>query len=212
MASLIADVAEANQKLPRRSAPRCQAEQEAVNKALVDVQSARDAATTAQQQVDASAQGVKDATAAIAAAQQRFDTFAAATYVNGPSASMVLAGDPQEMLSNAAASQTLALSSQKVIADLQKARTEQVNKESAARWPKAGRPGRRRRGRRARTPRVGADPGPADLPRPAVGDRPACGRTQDRAGQAGRRPQLVGPGRQPVRGASGRPTRGRRLR
>ncbi|HNF05680.1 MAG TPA: NlpC/P60 family peptidoglycan endopeptidase RipA [Mycobacterium sp.] len=135
MASLIADVAEANQKLQEIGA-KVQAEQEAVNKALVDVQSARDAATTAQQQVDASAQGVKDATAAIAAAQQRFDTFAAATYVNGPSASMVLAGDPQEMLSNAAASQTLALSSQKVIADLQKARTEQVNKESAARLAK----------------------------------------------------------------------------
>ena len=50
---------------------------------------------------------------------------------------MVLAGDPQEMLSNAAASQTLALSSQKVIADLQKARTEQVNKESAARLAKS---------------------------------------------------------------------------
>ena len=151
MASLIADVAEANQKLQEIGA-EVQAEQEAVNKALVDVQSARDAATTAQQQVDASAQGVKDATAAIAAAQQRFDTFAAATYVNGPSASMVLAGDPQEMLSNAAASQTLALSSQKVIADLQKARTEQVNKGvRGAAGQKAGRPGRRRRGRRART-------------------------------------------------------------
>lgn len=135
LAALIADVAEANQRLQDIGA-KVQAEQESVNKALVDVQSARDAAVTAQQQVDVSAQAVKDAGAAITAAQQRFDTFAAATYVNGPSASLVMAGNPQEIISSATAGQTLALSSQKVIADLQQARTEQVNKESAARLAK----------------------------------------------------------------------------
>jgi peptidoglycan DL-endopeptidase RipA len=68
--------------------------------------------------------------------QQRFDTFAAATYVNGPSDSYLTATDPADILSTAAAGQTLSVSSQQVITNLQRARTEQVNKESAARLAK----------------------------------------------------------------------------
>ncbi len=135
LAALIADVAEANQRLQDVGA-KVQAEQESVNKALVDVQSARDAASAAGEQVDASVQAVKDANAAIADAQKRFDVFAASTYVNGPSAALVLAANPDEILSSASAGQTLAVSSQQVMADLQRARTEQVNKESAARLAK----------------------------------------------------------------------------
>ena len=41
---------------------------------------------------------VDDANAAITAAQQRFDTFAAATYVNGPSGSYLTAADPADIL------------------------------------------------------------------------------------------------------------------
>ena len=82
------------------------------------------------------AQRVEDANTAIAAAQQRFDTFAAATYVNGPSNSYLTASDPADILNTAAAGQTLSVSAQQVIADLQRARTEQVNKESAARLAK----------------------------------------------------------------------------
>jgi peptidoglycan DL-endopeptidase RipA len=135
LGALIADVADANQRLQDVGA-KVQAEQESVNKALVDVQTARDAATAADAQVDASAQAVKDANAAIADAQKRFDVFAASTYVNGPSASLVLAANPDEILSSASAGQTLAVSSQQVMDDLQRARTEQVNKESAARLAK----------------------------------------------------------------------------
>ena len=135
LAALVADVAEANQRLQDVGA-KVQAEQEAVNKALVEVQDARDAAATAQQQVDASGQAVKDAEAAIVAAQKRFDTFAAATYVNGPAGALVMATDPDEIISSATAGQTLAVSADQVMTDLQRARTEQVTKESAARLAK----------------------------------------------------------------------------
>ncbi len=135
VASLVAAVANANQKLQDLGAS-VQTQQESVNKALVDVQNARDAAATAQHQVDVSRQAVQDADAAITAAQKRFDTFAAATYVHGPSSSYLTASDPADMLDTAATGQALAISTQQVMTDLQRARTEQLNKESAARLAK----------------------------------------------------------------------------
>src|SRR5262245_47536237 len=135
LGELVAAVANANQKLQDLGAA-IQAQQESVNKAIVDVQTARDNAATAQQEVEASGQRVTEANAAIAAAQKRFDTFAAATYVNGPSNSYLTATDPADILSTAAAGQTLSATSQQVITNLQRARTEQVNKESAARLAK----------------------------------------------------------------------------
>jgi peptidoglycan DL-endopeptidase RipA len=133
--SLVAAIANVNQKLHDLGAA-VQAKQESVNKAIVDVQTARDNAEAAQRDVDASRRAVDDSTAAIASAQQRFDTFAASTYVNGPSSSYLTAADPADIIDTAAAGQTLATSAQHVVADLQRARTEQVNKESAARLAK----------------------------------------------------------------------------
>ncbi len=135
VATLVAAVANADQKLQELGAA-IQTQQEAVNKAIVDVQDARDAAATAQQEVDASQQGIDDANTAISEAQKRFDTFAAATYVSGSSGSYLTASDPGDIVSAAATGQTLAVSSDKVIADLQRARTEQVNRQSAARLAK----------------------------------------------------------------------------
>ena len=135
LGALVAAVANVNQKLEDLGAA-IQAKQESVNKAIVDVQTARDNAAAAQRELDASGQRVKDANTAIAAAQDRFDTFAAATYVNGPSSSYLTASDPSDILNTAATGQTLAVSTQQVISDLQRARTEQVNKESAARLAK----------------------------------------------------------------------------
>jgi cell wall-associated NlpC family hydrolase len=132
LAALVADVAEANQRLQDVGA-RVQLEQESVNKAIVEVQAARDAAALAQQQVDASKQAVKDADAAIIEAQKRFDTFAAAIYVNGPSSSLVLAQTPDAIIATASARQTLALSSQEVMAGLRQAQTNAVNSDAAAR-------------------------------------------------------------------------------
>ena len=135
MARLIADVAQANQRLQDLGA-QVQTEQESVNKAVVDVETARDNAAAAQHEVEASEQGVKDANAAIAAAQKRFDRFAVASYVNGPSDSYLKATSPDDIIATAAAGQTLAVSSRQVLDNLQRARTEQVNKDSAARLAK----------------------------------------------------------------------------
>ncbi|GAT09531.1 NLP/P60 protein [Mycolicibacterium novocastrense] len=135
LAALVAAVADADQRLQDLGA-EIQQQQESVNKAILDVQTARDNADAAQHEVDASRQRVEDANIAIEQAQKRFNSFAAATYVNGPSDSYLTAGDPAEVIKTAAAGQTLAISSQQVIADLQRARTEQVNRESAARLAK----------------------------------------------------------------------------
>jgi cell wall-associated NlpC family hydrolase len=135
LATLVAAVANADQKLQDLGAA-IQAKQESVNKAIVDVQTARDNAAAAQREVEASRQRLEEANTAIASAQQRFDTFAAATYVNGPSDSYLTAADPADILDTAATGQTLSVSSQKVIDDLQRARTELVNKDSAARLAK----------------------------------------------------------------------------
>jgi peptidoglycan DL-endopeptidase RipA len=135
LGALIANVARANQRLEDLSA-EIQSEQESVNKALVDVETARDNVTAADHDVEVSRQSVTDANAAIAAAQRRFDTFAAATYMNGPSGSYLTATSPEDIIATESASRTLATSSETVMANLQRARTEQVNKESAARLAK----------------------------------------------------------------------------
>ena len=135
MAALIANVARANQRLDDLGAA-IETEQQSVNKAMVDVETARDNAEAAERDLEASQQGIKDANAAIAAAQQRFDTFAAATYVNGPSGSYLTATSPEDMIQTETAARTLTASSDAVMANLQRARTGQVNKESAARLAK----------------------------------------------------------------------------
>ncbi|MEO6792190.1 MAG: NlpC/P60 family peptidoglycan endopeptidase RipA, partial [Mycobacterium sp.] len=135
IAALINDVAEANQQLQNLGA-QIQEEKESVNKALVELQAARDDSAAAQHDVEAGREAITDADAAIVAAQQRFNTFAASTYVNGPSDSYLTATDPSEMIAAAAAGKTLALSSQQALDNLKRARTEQLNKESAARLAK----------------------------------------------------------------------------
>ncbi|MEB3983876.1 NlpC/P60 family peptidoglycan endopeptidase RipA [Mycobacterium sp. 663a-19] len=135
LAALIANVAKANQRMQDLSA-EIQTAQESVNKALVDVEIARDNEAAAARDLEASQQGVKDANAAIAAAQRRFNTFAAATYMNGPSGAYLTATSPDEMIATETAARTLTASSRAVMDNLQRARTEQVNKESAARLAK----------------------------------------------------------------------------
>src|ERR1700739_3129864 len=135
MAKLSADVAQANQRLQDLGA-QIQTEEESVTKAVVDVEPARDSAAAAQHEVEAGEQGVKNANAAIVAAQKRFDRYAVASYVNGPSDSYLKAASPDDIIATAAAGQTLAASSRQAMDNLQRARTEQVNKESAARLAK----------------------------------------------------------------------------
>jgi peptidoglycan DL-endopeptidase RipA len=135
MAKLIADVAQANQRLQDLNA-QIQTEEESVNKAVVDVETARDNATAAQHDVETSQQSVKNADAAITSAQSRFDRFAVASYVNGPSDGYLTVASPDDMIATAAAGKALAVSSQQVLDNLQRARTEQLNKDSSARLAK----------------------------------------------------------------------------
>jgi len=134
-ATLIADVAQANQRLQDLHA-QIQTEEESVNKAVVDVETAREKAAAAQLDVAASQASVKNADAAIAAAQKRFDRFAVASYVNGPADGYLTAKNPDDMIATAAAGQALAASSQQVMDNLRRAHTEQLNKESTARLAK----------------------------------------------------------------------------
>ena len=102
IAALVAAVADANQKLQDLGAA-IQAQQESVNKALVDVQTARDTAAAAQQRGRRQPGGAsRTPTPRSPPRSERFDTFAASTYVNGPSASYVTATDPADILDTAA--------------------------------------------------------------------------------------------------------------
>ncbi len=132
MATLIANVADANQKLETIRAA-VQTRQEAVNKAIVALQTARDQVEAAKADVAASQREVGDANAAIAEAQKRFDAFAAASYINGPATSYLTATTPDEFIATASAGEALSISAKQTLTDLMRARTEKVNKESAAR-------------------------------------------------------------------------------
>src|ERR1044072_416641 len=70
--SLVAAIADVNQKLAELGA-NIQAQQESVNKAIVDVQNARDSAAAAAQEVDASKRAVDDAGAAVTSGQRKCD-------------------------------------------------------------------------------------------------------------------------------------------
>ncbi|RFD25716.1 peptidase M23 [Mycobacterium uberis] len=135
LGTLIADVAKANQRLEDLSAA-IETEEQNVNKALVGVETARNNAAAAEHNFEVSQQSVKDANVAINAAQHRFDSFAAATYMNGPAGSYLTATSPDDIIATATAARTLTASSQAVMTNLQRVRTEQVNKESAARLAK----------------------------------------------------------------------------
>lgn len=132
LATLIADVAQANQRLQDLGA-EVQTQQESVNRALVDVQNARDAAAAAQLEVDSSQEALLASDNAITAAQRQYDEFAVAAYMGGPSGSLLSAASPDEMIDQATAEYALSLSVDQRMEDLQRARVEQVNRESAAR-------------------------------------------------------------------------------
>lgn len=131
LASLIADLAESNQRVAQIGA-EVQARQEGVNKTLVEVTEARDAAQIAQRDVETSERLVADADNAISDAQNRFDDFAVTAYMNGPSGSYLFPDGPDSIIAAASAEQTLALSARQAMVDLERSRLEQLNKASAA--------------------------------------------------------------------------------
>lgn len=132
ISTLVTDLAAANQRLADIGA-EIQGQQEGVNKALLEVANAREAAASARRDVEISERELAETTTAIAGAQRRFDEFASATYVNGPPQALLSASSPEDIISTASADQTLAISHRNALADLQRARTEQANRASAAR-------------------------------------------------------------------------------
>ncbi len=132
MRPLVVDAAEANQRLHDIGAS-IQINQESVNRTLVDVVKARDAADTARREVQSSQNAVEDANAVVAAAQKRFDVAAASTYVNGPPGALFTAASPEDIIATTTAGQRLALSFKTTLINLQRARTKKANTESTAR-------------------------------------------------------------------------------
>ncbi|KRQ26155.1 MULTISPECIES: NlpC/P60 family protein [Mycobacteroides] len=132
MASLITQLADTNQQIEQLTAD-VQTQQESINKGLVDLQDARDNAAAAGQAVEEGQRAVDAANGAIVEAQGKFDRMAAATYMAGPSGSYLTATSPDDVVRLASVTKSVEASSQTVMDNLRRARTEQVNKESQAR-------------------------------------------------------------------------------
>ncbi|ANE81130.1 hypothetical protein A7U43_19200 [Mycobacterium adipatum] len=84
-------------------------EREKVNRAVVGAQQALVEARTAQRAEDAAGTASMAAHRQLERAQDEFDDFAAAAYMNGPSAAGLLGGDPEEVIENAVQMQAISL-------------------------------------------------------------------------------------------------------
>ncbi|MFD4292451.1 NlpC/P60 family protein [Rhodococcus sp. NPDC058505] len=137
--ALIGQVAGADQQL-RALDDAVAIKREDVNRALVDLQNARDAAGAAADAVGTTLQALRDAGDQITAAQVRFDEFAANTYRQGTGvaslASFIGSTGPGDILDRAQLLRVLATKKDAVLDGLQRARTAEANKNSAAREAK----------------------------------------------------------------------------
>ncbi|MGY4649422.1 peptidoglycan DL-endopeptidase RipA [Mycobacterium sp. URHB0021] len=140
LAQMVTTLADAEQQLSDVGAA-IQTRQDQVNKAIIEVQSARHLADQASRNVVDSHRAVIAATAAITSAQQRFDQFALADYVNGPPASYLTAASPEDLIEADSQQQTLAQSFVVALSTLQRARTEpasQAATQPSNWWPVGG--------------------------------------------------------------------------
>lgn len=136
---LINQVATANQQLARLD-DEVAIRREDVNKALVDLQTARDEAAAAGVQVDQSQQALRDAGTQIDQARKRFTDYAVSSYTKGRNvaslSSFFGADGPEDILDRAQMMRMLSASQKAVLENLERARTEQANRDSAAREAK----------------------------------------------------------------------------
>ncbi|MGK2868165.1 NlpC/P60 family peptidoglycan endopeptidase RipA [Mycolicibacterium frederiksbergense] len=130
LAVLTAAVAEANQHVADIGAD-IQHQQESVNRALVEVASAREALSGAHRRTAESEKALADSQTNIDAAQQRFDEFAASTYMSEPSGALPLARSPEDILSAASTQQMYLIAFSGVKHDLRRSQTERANRLSA---------------------------------------------------------------------------------
>ncbi|ANZ25213.1 Rpf-interacting protein [Rhodococcus sp. WB1] len=137
--SLILRIATADQQLAELE-NQVAVKRENVNRALVDLQSARDAADAAAHAVALSQQALKDAGTRIRQAQQDFDAFARDSYVQGTNvaslASFIGSTGPDDLLDRAQIMRLLSAGRTVVLDALERARTEQANRDSRARASK----------------------------------------------------------------------------
>lgn len=110
---------------------------EDVNRALVDLQNARGVVDAAARAVEMSQQALRDAGAMIEFAQNKFDEFAVSSYTQGTNISAIStflgAQGPGDVLDRAQVLKLLAANQSAVLDSLQRARTEQANRDSANR-------------------------------------------------------------------------------
>ncbi|SEC32427.1 Cell wall-associated hydrolase, NlpC family [Rhodococcus jostii] len=139
VSELINQVASADQQLAQLD-NEVAIKREDVNRALVDLQNARSAADLAAGVVGASQQALRDAGAQIDLAQKDFDKYARSSYTQGTNVSAIStylgAQGPGDVLDRAQVLKLLATSQNAVLEGLQRARTAQANKDSAAREAK----------------------------------------------------------------------------
>ncbi|WP_407671638.1 NlpC/P60 family protein [Nocardia aurantiaca] len=132
--ALINQVAVAEQQLQQLD-DAVATRREAVNKALVDLQMARDAADAAARMVAQCQQDLTEAGAKVGTAHQDFDKYVAQVYMRPGSTSLVnyLAAPSPEIALNRAQVLTIASKNQKQVVDgLRHAQVDQANKTSVA--------------------------------------------------------------------------------
>ncbi|WP_051613274.1 C40 family peptidase [Rhodococcus sp. UNC23MFCrub1.1] len=136
---LIDQVASANQQLAAIDA-QVAVKREDVNKALVDLQNARTVADAAAAAVGIAQQALRDAGQMISDAQKKFDAFAVTDYVKGTGSagvsSLLDAQGPQDVLDRAQILRMLSAKQNATLDSLQRARTEEANRDSTARQSK----------------------------------------------------------------------------
>ncbi|MGN7131815.1 NlpC/P60 family protein [Rhodococcoides corynebacterioides] len=139
VSDLIDRVAAANQQLAALDAAVA-VKREDVNKALVDLQNARSAADAAAAAVTLAQRALQDAGQIISDAQRKFDSAAVTDYIRGTgsagASSLLDADGPQDVLDRAQLLRLLSAKQNAVLDGLQRARTEQANRDSAARASK----------------------------------------------------------------------------
>lgn len=135
VSALINQVASAEQQL-RQLDDAVAARREAVNKALVDLQIAREAADKAAQAVTASKQQLSDAGTRVDEAHRDFNKYVAQIYMRPGSTSLVSylsAPDPETALARAQVLTIASKNQKQVVEALRTAQVDQANKNSAAR-------------------------------------------------------------------------------
>lgn len=137
--ALINQVASANQELARLD-DEVAIKREGVNRALVDLQSARDEAAAAGALADQSRQALEDSNTQIEQARERFTDYAVESYTKGRNAASLSsffgASGPDEILDRAQIMRRLSAGQKAALDNLQRARTAQANRDSAAREAK----------------------------------------------------------------------------